>query len=113
MAEHVRSVPHREVDDEASEPVLRLHGELDGWTAPRLDDALQRAGVFDGQQRLTVDAAELSFVDASGLRPLIRASAALPGGLHVRRPCRLLARVVEVTHLGEVLRLKVEPGAVT
>lgn len=105
MAASVSDLFRVEVDDEAGEPVLRLYGELDAWTAPLLDDALRRTGAFDGLIRLTVDAAELSFADARGLSPLIQVGAALPGGLHLRRPGRLLVRLVEVAGLGEVLRL--------
>ncbi|HEV2975407.1 MAG TPA: STAS domain-containing protein [Solirubrobacteraceae bacterium] len=49
---------------------LRLSGELDIATVPRVEGAVD-AILADGARRLTLDLAELRFIDSSGLRMCI------------------------------------------
>jgi anti-sigma B factor antagonist len=50
--------------------VLRLRGELDIATVPRLEDALE-AALADAPQELKIDLRPLGFLDSSGLRQFI------------------------------------------
>ena len=88
--------------------VIRLDGELDCATAGQVDAAL--AEVLDQGQppaRLLVDAERLTFVDVSGLAPLIRARHRLPRGvsMQLRNPRRQVVRVIRLLDLAEVLGL--------
>jgi anti-anti-sigma factor len=53
---------------------LKLAGELDIATAPLLQAALDEAGTADAE-RILVDIAGVPFIDSSGLKVLLRASA--------------------------------------
>jgi anti-anti-sigma factor len=56
----------RRIDDV---PVVSLTGELDMATAPRLQEAVERA---QGGSRVIVDLSELAFIDSSGIRALLQ-----------------------------------------
>jgi anti-sigma B factor antagonist len=82
----------------------RLSGEIDAHTAPSLAAAM--AGLPDGVVR--VDMAEVSFMDSSGLRVLMEAMTRARdrgGDLVVARPSPAVARLIEISGLGEQLRL--------
>ncbi len=57
--------------------VVVLHGELDVATAPRIEDAL--ASRRDDERDVVVDLRELTFVDSTGLRSLLRVRAVADG----------------------------------
>lgn len=85
-----------------------VRGELDLATAPALDNAL--TDVIDrGARSLVLDVADLTFMDASGLRVLITASNRVGpdgGTLILRAVPKPVLRVLELTgftHLAEVL----------
>lgn len=81
-----------------------LSGEIDAHTAPTLATAMVE--LPSGVVRL--DMADVSFMDSSGLRVLMEATArAREGGgdLVVVRPSAAVARLVEISGLGEQLRL--------
>jgi anti-sigma B factor antagonist len=63
-----------ERNEEAERLRLALYGELDLYSAPRLDDELVRA---EGEMwpELVLDLCRLDFMDSSGLRLLLRAHA--------------------------------------
>jgi anti-sigma B factor antagonist len=75
--------------------VLRLHGELDLWTVPklrmRLAEALER-----GTGPVVVDLAQVTFIDSTGLSALLNA---------LRRLTRAGRRLLVTTQEGPVLRL--------
>ena len=82
---------------------ITLRGELDGVTVPEvlaaLDDQLD-AGV----DSVVFDAAELEFMDSSGLRVLVLAGQRLgdmPGAVVVRNPSDVIRRLLEVTGLDD------------
>ncbi|MGW0086872.1 STAS domain-containing protein [Streptomyces sp. NPDC003393] len=52
-----------------------LSGELDFATAPAVGSALDFSFSLDHSRGVTVDAADLTFIDAAGLRPLVQAQA--------------------------------------
>jgi len=58
--------------------VLVMSGELDVATAVELDDHLLHLA-FTGHHRLVIDAARLTFCDASGIHVLVRAQARAAG----------------------------------
>jgi anti-anti-sigma factor len=84
---------------------LRLAGEADVSTAPILRDALAR-GVGSGASVVVVDAAELTYLDSSGLSCLAAAckDAADAGSrLVLRHPTAIVRRVLEITELDTLL----------
>jgi anti-sigma B factor antagonist len=81
-----------------------LNGEIDAHTAPALATAMVQlpSGV------VIVDVAAVSFMDSSGLRVLMDATRrAREGGgdLIVAHPTAAIARLVEISGLGEQLRM--------
>lgn len=82
----------------------RLCGEVDAHTAPTLAAALGELPA----DVVMLDMAGVSFMDSSGLRVLMEASTrAREGGgdLVVARPSPAVARLVEISGLGEQIRL--------
>jgi anti-sigma B factor antagonist len=78
---------------DGSPPVLQVGGELDLATAGQLATALQQALAADAT--VVVDMAEVTFVDASGLRVILQAAESLDGAgpltlLHAPRVAWLL-----------------------
>ena len=93
-------------DGPAEQPVVRVAGEIDVATAPRLEDAL--AGPTRAGKRVVLDLSECVFIDSAGLRTLLgaRSAAESAGGslvLVVSDPG--LLRVFEVVGLGDVLEI--------
>lgn len=84
---------------------VRIAGELDISTVPELDVAL--AGLAgDGHNRLVLDLDDLQFMDARGLRSIVRAkrSADLQGGrLTIRRSSGQVQRLFELTDMLDYL----------
>jgi anti-sigma B factor antagonist len=88
----------------ASDHGWTLSGEIDAHTAPTLASAM--VDLPSGIVRL--DMADVSFMDSSGLRVLMEATArARDGGgdLVVVRPSAAVSRLVEISGLGEQLHL--------
>ncbi|HEX5616495.1 MAG TPA: STAS domain-containing protein [Acidimicrobiia bacterium] len=86
-------------------PVVRVQGALDIVSAPELGAALARAAA-DGEHRVVVDCAELSAVDADGLRVLVnmrRTLARRRRALVIRHvPDRVVARFVAAGLAGTI-----------
>lgn len=84
--------------------VVRVAGEIDLDSAPRLADALT-ACLQTRPRRVTVDLSEVVFCDCSGLNVLLTAGAGGQGALltvvGVREP--IVALVVELTGSGPAL----------
>lgn len=88
--------------------VLTLHGELDVLTSGPLRDTL-RAAFEDGVRAVTIDLADVCFMDASTLGVLLGAHRRLEaagGTLRLVAPQRSVHRVFEVTGLDRVLHLE-------
>jgi anti-anti-sigma factor len=85
---------------------VRGRGELDVATAARLEAALEP--LVDGKASLVVlDLSEVSFLDSSGLRTIVRTATALEddgGRLIIDGVSPAVSRVLEVTGLLERLR---------
>jgi anti-sigma B factor antagonist len=79
--------------------VLRLTGEADVATAPRLEVRLRDVVGDLAVERVVVDAAELGFLDLAGLDVLLGAAAELRdrgGQLVLRSPTRRVRRLLRV-----------------
>ena len=91
------------VDDEGSDTVFVLRGELDPHTAPSLRTEIDR--VFEsGRVNLVLDLSGLSFIDSSGLRVIISAhkdAAERDGYLVLRSPSQTTRRLLDITGLLE------------
>jgi anti-sigma B factor antagonist len=93
-------------DDDPIRTVIRVEGELDLGTAPKLSDLLD--GPAAAGKRVVLDLTECGFIDSSGLRALLsaRSAADTAGGslaLVVADPNIL--RVFEVASLDQVLEI--------
>lgn len=96
------------VERSSDAAVIRLDGELDCATAPDLDAALSRLLRDTAPpRRILVDADRLSFVDVSGLAPLVSAAHRLPAGssLQLRNARRQVVRVIRLLDLADQLGL--------
>ncbi|WP_231931522.1 STAS domain-containing protein [Micromonospora echinospora] len=85
---------------------LRLAGELDLSTAPRLATAIDGL-LADGQVRLLVDLDGLTFCDSTGIAAFLRgdnACAAAGGWLRLTGATGRVDRILRMTGLAELLR---------
>jgi anti-sigma B factor antagonist len=94
--------------------VVTLAGELDMATSPLLAKAF--AEVLDRQRlsAVTIDLAEVNFLDSSGMRALLQArSAVVERGADyaVRRPTPQVAKVLRIAALDEILNIDEEGSA--
>lgn len=93
--------------------VVQVCGELDLSTASRLHEqlvSLADEGVLD----VTVDLAEMDFIDSSGLQALVAGLKRLReqgGDLGLRAPRPSTRKVLEITGLTSVFRLEAIEGA--
>jgi anti-sigma B factor antagonist len=91
---------------------LRLRGELDLATVPLLEDQIDRAGA-QGASMVVLDLEELEFIDSTGLRAILSASALATEReqeFAVTRGSEQVQRLLSLTHVAEHLRI-VEPSA--
>jgi anti-anti-sigma factor len=105
LAARVRPHPFDiSVDDVGRVHVVRVQGEVDAASAPRMGDALNR--VLGPQQRVVLDLRDVDFMDLHGLAVIIRATrrARSDGGsFAISRPAPCVRRLVDLVHAeGEV-----------
>jgi anti-anti-sigma factor len=84
---------------EGGNPVVEVVGEVDAASADILRNAIFEV-IDGGTPQLTVDMAEVSFMDSSGLRVLIagyKAAEQAGGALSVRNPSDVVTRLLEIT----------------
>jgi anti-sigma B factor antagonist len=88
---------------------IELHGELDIGTAPKLDEAVDRA-LDEGCREVVLDLGGTTFMDSTGLNALIRAARTVDarrGTMAVVSPPGSEARVViEMSRTGSVVGLR-------
>jgi anti-sigma B factor antagonist len=86
--------------------VLTLVGELDTAAAGDVDDAVDEL-LGKGVRTLVFDLGQISFIDSSGLRSLIRARQALGAedAVQLRSPQAATLRLLEITGLEDQFRL--------
>ena len=85
---------------------LRVAGELDSHTAPDLE---ARLGQLPSEGDITLDLADLTFIDSSGLRVLVAQHQRLEDAGHaliLAAPSAPVARLIEITGLTEHLRVE-------
>jgi anti-anti-sigma factor len=104
----VTPTPHFQVVPIQVPHGLRLVGELDLLTVPHLEAALEACG---NGEAVTLDLAELTFIDSSGLHLISRYAESTNGNGPLRLvnvPPNIL-QVVRITRLHEHPRIEVEP----
>ena len=90
--------------DEGGRAVVSATGEVDVFTAPRLDDALTAAGRTD----VVVDLSGVDFLDSTGLSVLVKAQQTVQeagGKLAVVVTAERVAKVFRITGLDQTLAL--------
>lgn len=93
--------------DRAEGRVLHLSGEIDLSTVDTLLDAAVGAS---GSGELTLDLADVTLVDSSGVQALLRVRDAIDGAtLIVRNPSRRVAAVLELVQAQTWPRFDIEP----
>lgn len=86
----------------------RLVGELDLVTVPTFEQRLESLRQ-QGTRRLTLDLAELSFIDSTGLSALVGALKryrADGGDIVLRSPTRATTKVLEISGLSQVFAIE-------
>jgi len=88
--------------------VLAVFGEIDVANAPELD-ALLEAVTLGAHVRVVLDLAELSFIDAAGLRVIADRAGRfelLGGSLTIRSPSAMVLRLLDITGWSEQVRVE-------
>lgn len=97
---------HVEIRESSHAWSVVARGEIDMQTAPQLEEVLDRV-VADGARLVALDLEQVDFVDSSGLRVVLIASAklrALRGSLFLEGASPAVLQVLELTGLIEHLR---------
>jgi anti-sigma B factor antagonist len=102
---HAFKVTHRSTSQCCE--VIELAGELDFATAPDLEAVLDRMMVIP--RHIIIDATHLTFIDSTGLRLLLRASALVQGCIWVKEASRQILRIIDVTGVSELFCLEQDP----
>jgi anti-sigma B factor antagonist len=92
-----------EVQDDDGVPVLVVRGELDVYSAPALDAAVDEV-LQNGARSLVLDLGDVGFIDSSGLRSMIRARKEAGSGtdaVRIRNPQAATVRLLDITGLTE------------
>jgi anti-sigma B factor antagonist len=90
-----------EVQDDGGVAVLVVRGELDVYSSPALDAAVDQV-LGDGARSLVLDLGEVGFIDSSGLRSMIRArqqAGSSPDAVRIRNPQPATVRLLDITGL--------------
>lgn len=85
--------------------VIRVDGEVDHATAAQLQTCAETV-LEDGARNLVLDLAQVSFMDSSGLKVIIRVrnrANERGGTMAVRHASDIVGRVMDVTGLGPLL----------
>ena len=101
------------VDLRGPVPVVRVSGELDMYSAPRLREVLVTL-VNEGQADLVVDMADVSFMDSSGLGVLVgvlKRCRTAGGSLVLRHVTPTTGKVLAITGLDRVFSAPETIGA--
>ncbi|MBW3643367.1 MAG: STAS domain-containing protein [Actinobacteria bacterium] len=87
--------------------VMALQGEIDAYTAPRLEEAVAALGDVAGRH-LVVDLAGVGFIDSTGLSALVtslRGVRDAGGVVSLRELSRQLAKLFEITGITRLFPL--------
>jgi anti-anti-sigma factor len=94
------------VDDLGRVTVVRVQGEVDAATAPRMGETVNR--VLSRGERVVLDLQHVDFMDLHGLAVMIRATrrARSDGGsFTIARPSFCVRRLVELVHAEGEIRI--------
>jgi anti-anti-sigma factor len=94
------------IDDLRRVSVVRVQGEVDAATAPRMGEAVNRQ--LKRHRRVVLDLHDVDFMDLHGLAVLLRATrkARSEGGsFAVARPSECVRRLVALVHAERDLRI--------
>jgi anti-sigma B factor antagonist len=89
--------------------VLALAGEIDLYTAPRLQTELTRALAASDSAQIVVDMSAVDFCDSTGMNVLLaahRLAAERGGDLVLARPRAAVRKILEVTGLHSVFTVQ-------
>jgi anti-anti-sigma factor len=89
------------VDRDSDSATVRIGGEIDLTSAPKLDDEIQSL-IEQSVNNLTLDLSSVAFMDSTGLRVLLKASKLLEGNggkVVLRDPSEPVRRLLEVSGL--------------
>jgi anti-sigma B factor antagonist len=104
MAETVEPVLLVEVLRDGNAATVRIEGEVEFATAPRLRATLVELAQH-GASPVTVDLAGVSFLDSAGISLLVQAKKRLQAAgsdLALRTPTRSVRRVLEISGVSEL-----------
>jgi anti-anti-sigma factor len=88
-------------EQEAHRAVVTVRGELDAYSAPRLENEINRL-VDGGGRDVVLDLSQTGFLDSSGLRAILTAQRRLDetnGRMALRAPSEPVRRLLEITGL--------------
>jgi anti-sigma B factor antagonist len=107
LAARVRPHPFEvSVDDLGRVTVVRVQGEVDAATAPRMGETVNR--LLARKQRVVLDLRHVDFMDLHGLAVLMRATRqarADGGSFAIARPSVSVRRLVDLVHAEGELRI--------
>ena len=107
LAARVRPHPFEvSVDDLGRVTVVRVQGEVDAATAPRVGETVNR--LLARRQRVVLDLRNVDFMDLHGLGVMIRATRrarADGGSFAIARPAPCVQRLVALVHAENELRI--------
>jgi len=107
LASRVRPHPFEvSVDDLGRVKVVRVQGEVDAATAPRIGETVNR--LLGMRERVVLDLRDVDFMDLHGLGVMIRATrrARSDGGsFAIACPAPCVRRLVELVHAENELRI--------
>jgi anti-sigma B factor antagonist len=89
--------------------VLALAGEIDLYTAPRLQSELTRALAAADPAQIVVDMSDVDFCDSTGMNVLLaahRLASERGGDLVLARPRAAVRKILEVTGLHSVFTVQ-------
>lgn len=89
--------------------MVRLCGELDPVTAPRLRSCIEE--IIQQHRRICLDVSELAFIDSSGINVLVRAGLGLrpDGWVRLLHPTDHLTQVIATIGLDDLLQEEDRP----
>ncbi len=88
--------------------VVTISGELDTYTAPRLQSQLEDVIDHQGNLAVVLDLAKMTFIDSSGLAVLVDALKRMRrhrGALTLANPNRNTAKVLEISGLDRIFTI--------
>jgi anti-sigma B factor antagonist len=88
--------------------VVTIRGELDTYTAPKLQDQLRDLIEDQGNLAMVLDLSKMTFVDSSGLSVLVDALKRMRqhgGTLTLASPTRATSKVLEISGLNKVFTI--------